>query len=365
MASWSLLLADLSGTTLGEITNASDRKLSFPLNRMATGSFRVRLDHPLGEDLLDGDRLVKVYQEDADGTSQIRMVGEIVSVEEVASESDSGSLAVTFAEAGFWRLTHRLVGKSGTGVSYGTALSPVDRGSIAQSIITAVNGDADTGIRIGTISASASGYVGPWYYKQASEALLELSSTLDGFDFRFSPVEPYSDASGLVIGEFDAAAVLGTTRSDMVFEFGTGRRNIKEIKRQVGREGLLTKGYHLPPGFPESSAPVVSVEDTIAEAERGLHESLITSDLSVADLRLALTEEHVEVRRQPRQLITFEPTAYANEFNDGYEVGDIVQARAAIEGSVRFNAFFRIYGVDLSLSPEGLPTYAITLVPED
>lgn len=365
MGTWSLLLADLSGTTLGEITNASERRLSFPLNRMATGSFRVRLDHPLAIDLLDGDRLIKVYQEMPDGTSTIRMVAEIVSVEEVASESDPGSLAVTFAEAGFWRLTHRLVGKSGSGLSYGTALSPVDRGTMAQSIINAVNADADSGVRIGSISASSSGYVGPWYYKPASEAITELSSTLDGFDFSFDPVEPYSDANGLVISSFRAAAVIGSLEADSVFEFGTGRRNIKEIKRQVGREGLLTKGYHLPPGFPESSAQVVSVEDLTAEAERGLHEGLVTSDLTVADLRLALTEEHVQVRSQPRQLITFEPTAYGNAFNDEYAVGDVVQARAVVAGSVRFDAFFRIYGVDLSLSPEGLPTYSITLVPDD
>lgn len=333
---------------------------------MATGSFRVRLDHPLAGQLLQGDALIKVYQApEAGGSPVIRMVAEVISVEEVASASDPGSLAVTFAEAGFWRLTHRLVGKSATGVSYGTALAPVDRGTIASSVITAANSDGNTGVRVGTIGSSASGFVGPWYYKPVSEAIVELSSTLDGFDFRFDPVEPYTDGSGLVVSQFTAAAALGQTRPNTVFEFGTGKRNISNLKRQVSRDGLLTKGYHLPPNFPGTSEPVVSAEDLPAKAARGLHEGLVTSDLAVADLRSSLVQEHVQVRKAARQLITFEPTSYGNEFNLDYAVGDVVVARAQVGGSVRFNAAFRIYGVGVSIDDNGRATYSLTLVNSD
>lgn len=359
---WSLLLADLSGVTQGEITNASNRQLGFAFNRMDTGSFRVRLDHPMAAQLLAGDALIKVYQATSGAAPVIRMVAEIVSVEEVASESDAGSLAVTFAEAGFWRLTNRLVGKSATGVSYGTAVAPVDRGSIAASLITAVNAERDTGVRVGTIGASANGFVGPWFYKPVAEAIVELSSTLDGYDFRFDPLEPVTDTAGLAVASFRAAAAIGTTRVNTVFEFGTGRRNMKSLKRQVTRSGLLNRGYHLPPGFPESADAVVSSQNDPSIAARGLYEGLVTSDLTVAELRASLVQEHVAVRSTPRQLITFEPTGYGNELNTDFAVGDLVTGRAIVAGSVRFNGSFRIYDVGVSISDEGLATYTLTLV---
>ncbi len=361
--SWSLLLADLSGTTKGEINNASDRQVSFAFNRLNTGSFRVRLDHPLAEDLLQGDSLIKVYQRlSGSSTPSIRMVAEIVSVEEVAGENNAGSLAVTYAEAGFWRLSHRLIGKSAAGYTRGTAVAPVTRGSIAQNVIETVNAERDTGVRIGTITDTASGYVGPWYYKPVSEAITELSATLDGFDFRFDPIEPVTDAAGLAVSRFRTAGAIGQSRPNTVFEFGTGKRNIKGLKRQVSRDGLLTKGYHLPPGFPETSEPVASTENTTAIAARGLHEALVTSDITVADLRAALVNEHVAIRKQPRQLITFEPTSYGSEFFADYEVGDVVVARARVGGSTRFNANFRIYGCDVSINDNGLATYSLTLI---
>lgn len=364
--SWSLLLSDLAGVTKGEINNASDRTVSFAFNRLNTGSFRVRLDHPLANDLLEGDSLIKVYQQTASSSSPaIRMVAEIVSVEEVASESDPGSLAVTFAEAGFWRLSHRLIGKSATGYLQGTAVAPVARGAIAQNVINTVNAERDTGVRIGTIADTATGYVGPWYYKPVSEAITELSATLDGFDFRFDPIEPTTDGSGLAVSRFRTAGAIGQTRANTVFEFGTGKRNIKNLKRQVSRDGLLTRGFHLPPGFPETSDPVASVENAPAIAARGLHEALVTSDITVADLRLALVREHVAVRKQARQLITFEPTSYGSEFMDDYDVGDVVTARALVAGSIRFNAQFRVYGVDVSINDNGLATYSLTLINSD
>ena len=363
MDSWSLLLARLDGTTLGEVDNASGRQLSFPLNRIPTGQFTVRLDHPLAGELIEGDALIKVYQR-TDAGSALRMVGEVTSVEEVADEGNPGSLAVTFAEAGMFRLSHRLVGKTANGVSYGTALAPLDRGEIARQVIEAANTEANTGVRIGTITASANGFVGPWYYKPVSEAIAELSATLDGFDYRFDPVEPVPGAN-MKVSEFHAAGALGAARQDAIFEFGVGRRNIKSIRRQVSRDGLMTRGYHLPPGFPETSDPVVSSEDLTATTARGLHEGLVTSDLTVADLRAALVQEHVQIRKQARQLITFEPTATASGFNVDYAVGDVVTARAVVGGSIRFNGLFRVYGVDAELSDTGLASYALTLVNSD
>lgn len=336
--------------------------MSWPLDRLATGKFKVRLDHPLAEPLLEGDCLVKAYQQtDGDSTPQLRMVAEVVTAEESAEDLNQ-SIAVTFAEAGFWRLVKRLVGKSAGGVTYGTALAPVDRGNIASFIIAAVNAEKDTGVRIGTVTPSANGFVGPWYFKPVSEGILELSSTLDGFDFRFDPVEPVLDGSGLAVARFTASPALGEVRPEAIFEFGTGKSNIKSYKRQVTKEGLLTKGYHLPSGFPESTEPVVSSHDLPATAARGLMEGLVTSELTTAQLRSLLVQEHVQIRKQPRQIITFDPTIGGMVLNRDLVPGDVITARAKIGGSVRFNGFFRVYEAEVSLDDNGAASYSLSLV---
>lgn len=362
MDRWTLLCADLDGTNRGEIRNASDRSFSWPLDRLATGKFRVRLDHPLADVLLEADCLIKAYQQTDDDTNPVlRMVAEVVTAEESAEDMNQ-SIAVTFAEAGFWRLTKRLVGKTAGGLSVGTALLPVDRGLIAQFCLISVNSEADTGVRVGTITASANGFVGPWYFKPVSEAILELSSTLDGFDFRFDPVEPVRDATGLVVARFTASGALGQVRPEAIFEYGTGKKNIKSYKRQVTKDGLLTKGYHLPAGYPESTEPVVTSQDLPATAARGLMEGLVTSDLTTAQLRSLLVQEHVQIRKQPRQIISFDPAIGGMVLNRDLVPGDVVTARAKIGGSVRFNGLFRVYEAEVSLDDNGAASYSLSLV---
>ena len=366
-AAWTLRLTGYDGAAQGELRNASERTFSFELNRMATGSFKLPLDDPLAGTLLQGDCLIQLWQ----GTT-VRLNAEVISVEEVADASGIPTLAVTFADAAYWRLTHRLLGVTGPGLTFGTALAPVNKWNIANLILLYLNVDGDTGVRNGSFGGTGTTYVGPWRFKPFMEAMLELSRTLDGFDFEFVHTEPYiDDAGGLLPPDSVAIAVmntyakLGTTRPNAIFEYGTGNRNIKAYKRQVSREGLMTRGYSLPPGFPETSELIVSAESQSAIAARGIHESIVATDLTAHMARAELLRSHLAVRKQPRQLITFTPAVGIGlQFNTDYAVGDVVTARAKVNGSTRFNAAFRVYGVSVTLDSEGLASYELNLVPE-
>ncbi len=367
MSEWTLRVCSYTGTVEGEIRNASDRSFSFALNRMTTGSFKIPLNHPRAATLLQGDCLVQLFQ---DKTLRVNM--EVVSVEEVADDTSAGSLVVTVADAAYWRLTHRLVGTSGPGEVIGTAGSPVAKHTIVMSILLSLNSDGDTGVRQGSGVSVGSTYVA-WRFKPFTECLLELSRTLSGYDFKFDHYHPFGDMGGGVvpvastaIADLETASALGTTRPNTIFEYGTGRRNIKAYKRQVSREGLMTRGWSLPPGFPETTEAVISAESLSAVTARGIHEAVLSSEISGVAARAELLREHLAVRKQPRQLITFTPAENGQyKFNTDYEIGDIVTGRAKTRNGIRFNALFRVYGVDVKLSAEGMASYDLTLVPED
>ena len=52
---WQFVLTDLQGVTLGEVTNADERKVTLPHLRIPTASFKVPLYHDRANDLLTTD----------------------------------------------------------------------------------------------------------------------------------------------------------------------------------------------------------------------------------------------------------------------------------------------------------------------
>lgn len=355
---WQLVLADIAtGTSLGEVTNAKDRSVSIQLNRMPTCAFTVRLDHPQAVRLLACDVLVKAYQD-----KTLRFIGPVVSVEE-STKGEGGTLRVNAAGA-LWRLTKRLVGKTNVGYSKGTAVSPVDRGAIAADILTTVNAEGDTGIRVGTIAASTTGYVGPWRFKPAAEAITELSATLDGYDFEIAPTEPTADSSGLQIGTLNIAPILGGTKGEAIFEYGTGKRNVRGYSRPVTLDLAMNLGWNLPEGFPDNSiGAVVTQSDATSITKWGRMEAVVPGDVTVDSMRQRLVDEHIRIRRNPRQTVTFEPASHGPHFGTDYSIGDIVTARAKLANVTRFDGLFRVYGVTVDINEEGTLTEKLNLVP--
>lgn len=369
MAAWRHILAEPDGTELAEVFEASSRTLSRPLNGLPAAGFTVPLGNPIA-DLVIGatalerlNLLLKVYR---DGT--LMFVGPLVAAEEQA-EGTTGQLSVS-AAGGLWRLFRRMVGKSSAGYGDGTPLAMKDLGTIAANLILAANGDGDTGIRVGSITASTNSYVGPWYFKKVGEAIVEIGpGVLGGFDFEVVPAEPTADAGGVKIGTFNAAPVLSTARPNAAFEFGVGRHNVASYRRPLSAEGLANRAYHLAPGFPDAVdaalTPVIVAENAASIAARLIHEDLVQADLGPNALRQQLVDEHVAIRKQPRELVVFTPVPEPGlDYGTDFEEGDIVPGRAVFNGRVRFNADFRIYGVDFTVDDMGVEELELTLVNE-
>jgi hypothetical protein len=359
---WTFVVYDLAGNPLGELRNAHNRRVERPLSRMDTCSFTLRPDNPQATALFD-DRVIVAF----DSNANPRFAGEVISADEQIADQQA-SIAVTCAGA-LARLEDRLVGKSNTGVKYGSAIALRDRGQMAVDVLNDVNADGDTGVRIGTIGNTSDGYAGPWYYKPASEAILELSGAMDGFEFRFDPQAPVVDASGVAWWEFNASPAFGSLKENVVFEFGTGKKNVKAYGRQVDRSQLLNRGYGLPPGFPDNASSeggVVTSDAPASIANRGLHEGVVQSDLVSQPLRARLVEEHVTIRKVARQMITFTPKLNLGyTFEGSFYLGDTVPFRAVWNGHTRIDNVFRIFQVAWDIDDLGNEQMELTLTPLD
>ena len=354
---WRLVATTLNGTPIGELLNASQRRVSLGLNRTPTCDFRLRLDDPLADALLECSALIKVYD-----NRTLRFVGQVIT----AVEEGGQSIAITCAGPA-WRLSKRLIGKGTTGYTQGTADAPVAAGQIMASILAAVNTDGYTGIDLGMVGDSSSTYVAYEPYKRASEAFTEISSVIDGPDYELAPVEPTAVAGGTRIAYLNVAAAIGQARPDAIFEYAVGRKNVASYTRQVSMEGFMNAGYGL---AADAAGTTVGALDAGSQAAWGLYEDVVPSDLPVQLLRQRLVDEHVRVRKAPRQLITFAPTrddpsmpGRVPLFGEDYGVGDSVTFRAVDpkSGSVRVNAAFRVYAIEFAIDEQGATVPTLTL----
>jgi hypothetical protein len=100
----------------------------------------------------------------------------------------------------------------------------------------------------------------------------------------------------------------------------------------------------------------------------------IASDIVVQELRWQILQEHVRVRKNPRQVIQFTPirsdlagtiTHSIPSFGFDYDIGDIVTFRAAVRGEARVDAKFRVYGADVSIEPEGEERVTLSVIPSE
>jgi hypothetical protein len=291
---------------------------------------------------------------------------------------------VTFvAHGAAWRLGLRLFGKSKVGFSMGSAVSPADSGSIAVAILNELNGVGNTGIRVGNIVASSSTYVRGWRYTPGLEGLSELAAPLNGPDWWIEPVVPYTDASGVVYGLLHMLPALGALNPRASWEYGGTRRNVREFSHAGDASGLANTVHVLPPGFPSGNDQVMTSTDAPSILARGLFETVLGSEQQVADFRTKLGQEHVRVRKTPRQVLGFTPIREGLDalaegvprYGLDWIEGDIVPftatelfpgatETAADEEIVTVDADFRIHGADLALDEFGGATPTLALIEE-
>jgi len=367
---WALVLCELDGTGLGEVRDAHDVQVSQRLSQVGTLSFRLRSDNGLADVLLDpvgttatGTVLVKAY---LNGT--LRQVYEVTSVEEVGTATGA-SVAVTCAEAGLWRLSHRLGGKSVDGwlPSTGTVAAVAAAAIRRVNASSGTDGGGDTGIRVGVaLSSEPVALSEPLRFTPVLDAITQLAAAGSGFEYQVTPVEPIADAYGTALGTFNAADAIGTMRADVVLEYGTPRANLSGYRRVVSRDQLATVGWSLPDGFPQAASAPVLVSPASAATGPTRHEATVTSGVATADIRRLVLSEQISVRQTARQLIELSPASTAPVAGVAYDVGDVITARAVDPAgtSIRFDALFRVYGITWDVSDVGVCSVTLTVVPD-
>lgn len=370
MASWSFVVTNNHYEPLGEVVNASERKVALPLSKLATASMTVRLDNPLADALISTACYIKGYRwVNGISTPQLRFFGPVVSAEESA-DRDKATVAVNAIGSG-WLLTRRLAGKSSAGTAFSTV---TDRARIAKTLIDTANTENETGISTAGSISAASGitYVaGP--YKFISDCVTELATAADGFDWYIDPLENYtlSAVTSQKIGSFRAAPIIGSYKDDAVFEWGGGRNNIVAYKLQVARDTQANQVYHLGSNGPSApGAPVKVASDAQSVLDWKLLEDIAQADIMDNTLRQQLVNQHVAVRKNPRRLYDFTPhidpydTGRLPIFGVDYDVGDSVNARTMYNGRTRFDAAVRCYGFAADINAEGIEQQTLTLVQE-
>ncbi|MBA3240079.1 MAG: hypothetical protein H0T60_02540 [Acidobacteria bacterium] len=358
---WQFILTDLAYNNLGEIVNASERTATAGINKTSTAAVKLHLDHPLADNVASGDCGLKVYK---DGL--LRQIGPVVTVQETGNK-DGGNLSLNAVDAS-WFFTKRLVGLSATGIEFAAA---TDRGQIMKTLI-----DSTTVAPLPAMPVSTDGYMtagstatytgGP--YKTVMECLTELSASYDGFDWQINPTEPsYNSAGHLKIGQIEIRPRIGNDfTAQTVFEFGDGKHNISEYSRTLDRTTQATRVYHISDQGPDiPGGPVKVASDAVAYGQWGLLDDIAQAQLSDETMRQHLVNEHVRVRKNPRQTITFNPHPLKTpDLGVEYDVGDTIRARAIYERSIRFDAMMRIWGVAVSLDDNNKETYTLTLSEE-
>jgi hypothetical protein len=388
---WQFILTDLYGAVHGELTKASARKVTLPHLRVPSATCTIPMFHEQASNVLNTDCLLKAYRIDpVTGTKTLAFHGPVVSADE---NGEAGVQTISITAAGpFWRLTKRLIptSKLVTGAQYGDATSLIDLGTIARTVLADVNGAHFTGIDGNTSNGalhtnSSSAWAGKWFLKNAAEAIAELAAGLNSFEHRVRPTEPtaYANPQGWPrIALFDVAPILGVTRPDAIFEYGTTRANVASYTRNVSRDGLLTNAVVSVSGWPDTvernpppdGSPagtlgdpkysLVQTPDGTSVTNRGLFEEVVP-DAGVLDdgLRTQIGQFHAYYRKDPRNIVTFKPAVNARPapFVD-YEVGDTVRARAFVSGSLRFDALFRIWGLTFDVDENGNENVELELV---
>lgn len=240
---------------------------------------------------------------------------------------------------------------------YETAVGPVFPMLSGVDSDLATGGPLETG-GVGIYDKGTTGQTAIRYYFDFYAKVPTVAITLQGFEYELVPSEPTVDGDGVKIATLNASARLGTDKPNVIFEYGAGNRSVKSYQRVFDRGSLLTQGYTL------TDTDVRKSFDLQAIADRGLYEEVVPNDLGDAGLRQALADAHVIVRKQAKQTVTFAPSTQAPVFGTDYVVGDTVRARVSANGVARLSGTLRVYGVEVSIDPEGKEEVSPVLVEE-
>jgi hypothetical protein len=338
-------------------------KLNLALNKVNTASFQIRLDDPLGEPVMATLGYLKIYF-----NKVLIFFGPIITATEVGEGDVENASVQVNASGPEWIFAQRLAART-KAAAVKSEPAP-ELSDIFAEYIVACDAENDTHIWFPSEAISGGstfGYETP-LYRQPSEILNDMVNTTDGFDWRVTPIENYfaGGVSSSKIGKFEAAKVLNTFQPGTIFEWGTGLHNVTAYSRAVDRSTLLNRAYHILSEGPEVEHGLITSDPTLGKEsiERwGLQEGVISASLLNESMRQELVNEHVTVRRNPRQTITFQPNAdpVTPSLGRDFNLGDSVTARIGYQGSLRYQSMVRVWAAEFTLDENLKETHTLVL----
>lgn len=362
MADWLWQVTDLAFNPYADVTNSKEMRVAFLLNKVNTASFKLRLTHPASASIMENLGYLKVYRD-----SRLIFFGPIITAQE-AGEGDVENASVHVNASGpEWIFAQRLAART---EATAKRVEGVEWSKRFTEYVEERNAENETHIDVasGPIGGGATlAYETPMY-RPASEILNDFVNTTNGFDWRMTPIDNYSGGVvvGQKIGRFETANVLNIAQPNSIFEWGMGLHNVAAYSRTVDRSTLLNKAYHILSEGPEVTNGLVTSDPTLGAesiAKWGLQEAVISASLVDVPLREELINEHVTVRRNPRQTIVFQPTSSPQTptYGRDFSLGDSVTARIGYQGVARYQALLRVWGVSFELDENLRETQLLTL----
>lgn len=375
MAKWIFVITDLLGNQLGELTRADSRVVTFPLNRMPTASCVIPTDHALAPYLIDEnwEGLMKCYR-----NGVLRFVGPVVGSDDQWDSSVGVQRLAVTAAGPIWRLGFRLLGPTPYGWAQGSAAAPIDLGLIAHNMLDDANigntgfvasvANPFTGISKGTrpMTGMATGAAGLYNFKPVADAIAELSAAVNGYDYEVAMQEPFDIGNHWPeIGKLNIYNVLGTTKPNVNFEFGTTKANLTSYGRTLDRGQKATLGYIQQPAASDHTGTLTAV-DNATEATDGRFEALVDDGGTEWDtLRQDIVNQNINIRKKARNIVSIQPrpNAVPSVFDD-YIVGDIVHVTLVVNSRTLLNGNVRIWGVTFNIDKEDNETQTLQTIPQ-
>lgn len=370
MADWRFILATRWHQNIGEILNATDRQVMLPINGVKTLGFKVRLDNPLSDYMmLNEANYIKAYR---NGT--IMFNGPILTVEE-NGDSTGATLAVNAVgpEWFLWKYPSSVVSPTTS-----PQLVTGDRGVLtASGNVLAPGADINYGTNAErTIGDTITNYQIPAFGSKG-QMLTELSESGFAFDWVVDSLDPSSVSTGSnpnFTGKLRLYSSLGSSKSNAVFEWGTGTRaNIASYKKIVTRETQISNIYAVG-GLDVDANADITISNTMDSDHWRVWGQQVDFLTDIEDLpplpatdRGTLLAAHYTARKHPRQTIEMvphvDPSSSGRLPNYGvdYSIGDTVRVRAVYGKSVRFDVMLRVWAVTFDIDSSGLERVSPTV----
>lgn len=375
---WRFVYTDNNLVPQGEILNAYDVKVVLPLSKLDTLSFRIRGDNAFAAQISDAQGFIQGWHNNA-----LRYYGPIITAEETG-DSTGINIAVNSVGAG-WILTKRLTrpGTEAADVSGGVFEPSTDAADVLARLVGSnsfLPGVADT-IQPNTgivaypedITLTGTTKLTEYVYRPVLTTLSGLGHVAPGFEWRILPLNNVVVSSQTKIGKLVAKPIISNAALGAVFEWGEiTRNNVSSYKRTTSREQQANRVLNYTSFGPMVSGyPTVQSSDATSIAFWNLLEATIESDLVDTSFRQQLVNEHVRVRKNPKQIIEFTPRIDPERsgtvpiFGTDFDVGDTVTARASYAGKARFNAIVRVWSVQFESDANGTERMTVVLAEDD